>query len=187
MLLMQWVKVRWDKSSRGGVDGDARRKVPTSLSFSASDLPGGDEAWIQHVSSGNNGERETSTAVKLEPQPEYELGLLHSTLRIRPAGELCSILLRESSLPLLSLRKGETAQLQIEGQNMSFSYSWYESHFINVAFLERYDAEIFRLRPFDHTYQRRADFRQVPSSSPVPARWRVKAYGEKQAWKQMPT
>ena len=56
-----------------------------------------------------------------------------------------------------------------------------------MAFLERYDAEIFRLRPFDHTYQRRADFRQVPSSSPVPARWRVKAYGEKQAWKQMPT
>ncbi len=186
MLLIQHLKTEWDKSTRGAQEGAGRRKVPEALTFSAPDLPEVDEVWIQHLWSGNSGEWRSSTAKKVEPAETFVLPFLWSSLRVVPKEGKWLVERQESSVPVITLRRGETGQVRIQGRNMSSSYCWLEKHVFNFAFLERYDPEVFRLRPFTHVHEDMPDLTYAPSSSPVPARWRIKSRGKKEAWTSAP-
>lgn len=186
MLLIQQLMTSWDKSTRGAREGVARRSVPEALSFSAPELPEVGDIWVQCLWAGNDGEWKSGTAVKVEPAKKLRLPIFYSSLLVRPGENQCLVELQESSVPVLALGRGQTGRVRIQDRNMSFSHCWLEKHVFNFAFLERYDSEIFRLRPFAQTFDKMPDLTHAPSSSPVPARWRSKLFGKKQAWRSAP-
>ena len=165
MLLIQYFRMRWDKSTRGALEGKKRRAVAETFSFPASVLPKEDEVWLHRVSAGNEGQVFSSPATRLDRAELFEFPIFYSSVEIRQKQAVCTVRRRESSVPVFSLALGETGRVRIQGCNCNFEQVWYEKHVFNVALLDRYDSEVFRLRPFTHCYDDMRDLRFAPSST----------------------
>ena len=165
MLLIQNLQVNWDKSTRGALEGAKRRAVPEAFTFPAGTLPQIDEVWIHRLGAGNSGELGSQGATKLERAEVFEFPIFYSALEIRLGMDQCHILRRESSVPIITLNRGESGRVRLQGCNYGYEHIWYEKHVFNVALLKRYDSEIFRLRPFTHTYDDLPELRFAPSST----------------------
>lgn len=185
MLLVQHLKTRWDKSIRGAREGEGRRRIPEALSFSAPELPELGEVWLQRLWAQNKGEWESEPAWKLVPDEKLLFRIFHSSLHVVIKADQVEVQRQESSVPIVVLRRGDSAQVRLQGRQASSSHSWFEKHVFNFALLERYDPEVFRLRAFTHTYDDLPDLTYAGCSSPVPARWRVKSLGKQLAWEHV--
>lgn len=142
MLLIQTDLLWWGKGKRNIEGARDRSKRPTAWTIKGSAIPEFGECWI-------NGER----ALEWE---EKEC-VLAGPVEVVRDGEVVRVYLNnhrwttepEQGHPL-EVKLGQTAQVFLQLRATGHDDSWFERKVANVAWLERFDPEVFRLRPFDH-------------------------------------
>ena len=156
VLLIQLLGNQWDKKGRNIEATRKRAAAPTVQSFQTLELPNFGECWIQgfdvrrvewtdYVSAG------LVEALRLNEE-EVRVGL-------SARHDRASIDRIEQGRPF-TLKLGETAQFFAQYRCQSYEDVWFERDVVNVAWLTRFDSEVFRLRPFTYEFHFRAPLAQ---------------------------
>ena len=159
MILIQHIKIFWTKESRGARGASKRAAVPEVLSFPCPELPELDSVWM-HMNGASEGEDfQLRSDIFPHPMGEpilvsfYELVHQENSLKIRLGSQSApgsATALSKWPAPCeLLLNRGQTAQWRVQARQQGWEEPWYERDILNVAWLERYDSEVFRNRPFD--------------------------------------
>lgn len=148
MLLIQYLGTSWGKRNRNIEETRKRSNLPTALSFQTQELPVFGECWEHswlgsqkiewesHLCSHGIDVRRQDSAVELSISPSFWSCVMDRFAEPRPR--------------LLAL--GETAQYDMQYRAWGDGGSWFERYIVNVAWLSRFDSEVFRLRSFTYTF-----------------------------------
>ncbi|HIB65018.1 MAG TPA: hypothetical protein EYO33_07885 [Phycisphaerales bacterium] len=152
MLLIQYLRHSWTKKERNIEGARERANLPTELSFHTPTLPPSGECWIQHR--GRIERADWIDRVVVGPLEIIKTGDTVSTNLY--TGQWSSTPNDLDSPKPITLSLNETVQYFLQFRNQFWDDAWFERQVVNVAWLSRFDPEIFRLRPFTHQVRYRS-------------------------------
>jgi len=156
MLLIQLLGSQWTKKDRNIEATRERAAAPTALSFQTPQLPEFGECWLQ-----SRDVRRIDWTDRVVAEIVEVLRLDTETLRVGLSAEIGIVNLdRVDQGKPFSLSLGDTAQFSIQVRCQYYDDMWFERRIANVAWLSRFDSEVFRLRPFTYEHRFRAPFAQ---------------------------
>ena len=152
MLLIQLLRTQWSKRDRNIEAKRERASEPTTLSFQTSELPKFGECWVQ-----DRGVRRVEWVDDVSAGLVEAVRVDETTVRVatssgRWLSSSCSFLEAKPTI----LKLGETAQFFFQFRAQGWNDAWFEKQIGNVAWLPRFDSEVFRLRPFTHEFRYRS-------------------------------
>lgn len=156
MLLIQLLGTRWTKRDRNIEATRKRAAEPTAKSFHTQQLPNFGECWVQR-----HDVRQVEWTDRVAVGLAEVLRLDEQRIRVGLAAK-CGIanLDRIEQGKPFTLKLGETAQFSIQFRGQYYDDMWFERQIGNIAWLPRFDSEVFRLRPFTYQFQFRAPYAQ---------------------------
>ena len=156
MLLIQLLSSQWTKKDRNIEATRERAAAPTALSFQTPQLPEFGECWVQ-----GHDVRRIDWTDRVAAGIVETLRLDNETVRVGLSAEkgIANLDRIDQGKPF-TLSLGETAQFFIQFRGQYYDDLWSERQIANVAWLSRFDSEVFRLRPFTYEYRFRAPLAQ---------------------------
>ena len=163
MLLIQYMRHTWDKSGRNIEGARERSARPTEMSFQTAELPQLGECWIQGgvtrrgncwIQSHKTSREEWTDRVQVGPvECVKKDDCISTTLS---SGQWCWTPNQFDVPKPVILELGETVRYFLQYREVGYDDAWFERHVVNVAWLQRFDSEVFRLRPFTYEVRYRS-------------------------------
>lgn len=156
LLLIQLLSSQWTKKDRNIEATRERAAAPTVLSFQTPQLPEFGECWVQ-----SHDVRRIDWTDRVAAGIVEVLRLDTETLRVGLSAAIgLANLDRVDQGKPFTLNLGDTAHFSVQFRCQYYEDMWFERRIANVAWLSRFDSEVFRLRPFTYEHRFRAPFAQ---------------------------
>ncbi|MCA9020586.1 MAG: hypothetical protein KDA74_10615 [Planctomycetaceae bacterium] len=162
MIIIQHITTLWTKKSRGMPDAEKRNAVPHRLLLPVvpQQLP---PVCVHQVSAQEVNDFQLKQTTQFPDQPEH-----YWSFQFQQQGDQLEVVFTYSrtehgtpdrgscTRPLFSLKLNQTGTFSINGRFSSYQGPYYQSHTVNLGFVDRFHDNLFLTQAPDHSIDLRA-------------------------------